>query len=44
MQVLNAKAAAQRVGLSLRTFYSEVSAGRFPRPLQLSERRVGWVE
>ncbi|WP_461382562.1 helix-turn-helix transcriptional regulator [Devosia indica] len=29
-------------GLSRRTIYREVSAGRFPRPVQLSSRRVGW--
>lgn len=44
MNVLNARAVAARVGLSLRTFYAEVSAGRFPRPIQLTERRVGWLE
>ena len=44
MNVLNAKVVAQRVGLSLRTFYAEVSAGRFPKPIQLTTRPVGWLE
>lgn len=31
-------------GLSKRTIYREMKEGRFPRPVQLSIRRVGWRE
>ncbi len=33
---------AARVGLSRRTVYSLISDGSFPRPVQLSVRRVAW--
>lgn len=33
-----------RTGLSRRTLYSEISESRFPRPVQLTARRVGWPE
>ena len=34
----------ERTGLSRRTLYQEVSDSRFPRPVQLTARRVGWPE
>ena len=34
--------ASKITGLSRRTIYREINAGRFPRPVQLSARRVGW--
>ncbi|MBO6717894.1 MAG: AlpA family phage regulatory protein [Rhizobiaceae bacterium] len=34
----------ERTGLSRRTLYQEMSAGRFPRPVQLTARSVGWPE
>lgn len=33
-----------RTGLSRSTIYELVSAGRFPAPIRLSDRRVGWLE
>ena len=36
--------ASKITGLSRRTIYREINAGRFPRPVQLSSRRVGWRE
>lgn len=39
--ILDRKAAAGRVGLSLPTIWREQAAGRFPPYLQLSARRVG---
>lgn len=33
-----------RSGLSRRTIYQEIAEGRFPRPVQLTARRVGWPE
>lgn len=43
-KILKVKETADRVGLSQRMIYLEISAGRFPRPVQLSPRRVGWLE
>ena len=34
----------EQTGLSRRTLYSEISEGRFPKPVQLTARRVGWPE
>lgn len=36
------EAAAALVGLSVTTMDAEIRQGRFPRPRQLSARRVGW--
>jgi prophage regulatory protein len=33
-----------RTGLSRSTIYLRVSQGRFPRPVRLGERAVGWLE
>lgn len=33
-----------RTGLSRSTIYSRVSEGRFPTPISLGGRAVGWVE
>jgi prophage regulatory protein len=32
------------VGFSARTLYKEVAAGRFPRRIQITPGRVGWLE
>ena len=34
----------KRTGLSKSTIYERVSDGRFPRPIALGERSVGWIE
>lgn len=34
----------ERTGLSRRTLYQEISESRFPKAVQLTARRVGWVE
>ncbi|MER9331878.1 AlpA family phage regulatory protein [Mesorhizobium sp. M0488] len=31
-------------GLPRSTIYAKISAGQFPRPIQLSARAVGWLE
>lgn len=31
-------------GLSRATIYNQIKAGAFPRPVQITARRVGWVE
>lgn len=33
-----------RTGLSRSTIYVRVSEGRFPKPISLGNRAVGWVE
>lgn len=42
--ILPIKKAENATGLSKRTIYREMEAGRFPKPVQLSARRVGWRE
>ena len=43
-KILDIAAASDRTGLSRRTIYLEIAEARFPRPIQLTARRVGWVE
>ena len=33
-----------RTGLSNSTLYDEINAGRFPRPVKIGARSVGWVK
>lgn len=44
IRILPIDAVLDRTGLSRRTLYDEISEGRFPRPVQLTRRRVGWPE
>lgn len=32
-----------RTGLSNSTLYDEIAAGRFPKPIKIGARAVGWV-
>lgn len=43
-KILAVKQVLDRTGLSRRTLYQEISQNRFPRPIQLTRRRVGWPE
>lgn len=43
-RILPIGAVLDRTGLARRTLYQEISDGRFPRPVQLTTRRVGWPE
>jgi prophage regulatory protein len=43
-RILPIEKVIDRTGLSRRTLYSEISEGRFPKPVQLTTRRVGWPE
>lgn len=43
-RVLPIEEVLSRTGLSRRTLYNEISEGRFPKPVQLTTRRVGWPE
>ncbi len=33
-----------RTGLSRSTIYLRISEGRFPKPVSLGDRAVGWIE
>lgn len=41
--IVSFKAVASRLGLSRAQIYAMVAYGDFPRPVRLSERRVGFV-
>ncbi len=43
-RLLRLPAVKQRVGLSTSTIYAEIRAGRFPRPVKLSQRVACWPE
>lgn len=42
--ILRLPAVKARTGLSRSTIYLRVSEGRFPRPVALGARAVGWLE
>ena len=42
--ILRLPAVKQRTGLGRSTIYSRIALGKFPRPIRLSERCVGWLE
>ena len=42
--ILRLPAVKMRTGLSRSTIYLLVSQGRFPKPVSLGMRAVGWVE
>ena len=42
--ILRLPAVKARTGLSRSTIYLRVSEGRFPKPVSLGSRAVGWVE
>ena len=42
--VLRLPAVKSRTGLSRSTIYLRVAEGRFPRPINLGGRAVGWME
>lgn len=41
-QILRCPDVVRLTGLSKATVYREVKAGRFPAPIKLTSRRVGW--
>jgi prophage regulatory protein len=43
-RILRLREVRERTGLATSSLYSLISQGRFPRPVQLSERSVGWPE
>ena len=42
--ILRLPAVKTRTGLSRSTIYQRISEGRFPKPVSLGGRAVGWVE
>jgi prophage regulatory protein len=42
--ILRLPAVKTRTGLSRSTIYLRVAEGRFPRPISLGARAVGWVD
>ena len=42
--ILRLPAVKARTGLSRSTLYLRISQGRFPKPISLGGRAVGWVE
>lgn len=44
MRILRLPIVLDRTGLSRSTIYQRVSEGRFPKPVSLGTRAVGWVE
>ena len=43
-RILRLPAVRRRTGLSRSSIYLRISQGRFPKPISLGERAVGWVE
>jgi prophage regulatory protein len=43
-KILRRKSVLELTGLSKTTMYSEIEAGNFPKPVQLTARSVGWKE
>lgn len=43
-RILRRPVVVERTGLSDTSIWREVKAGRFPRPVPLGRRAVGWVE
>lgn len=44
LTILRRKQVEARTGLSRSTIYLRIQEGTFPRPINLGERAVGWVE
>lgn len=42
--ILRLPTVKDRTGLSRSTIYLRIAEGRFPKPISLGDRAVGWVE
>ena len=42
--ILRLPTVKDRTGLSRSTIYLRISEGRFPKPISLGDRAVGWLE
>ena len=43
-RILRLPSVRERTGLSRSSIYLRISEGRFPKPVSLGERAVGWLE
>lgn len=43
-RVIRLRPLTERIGLSKSEIYRRIQAGRFPRPISLGVRAVGWLE
>lgn len=44
ISILRRKQVEKRTGLSRSTIYLRIQEGTFPKPINLGERAVGWLE
>lgn len=44
LTILRRKQVEKRTGLSRSTIYARIARGTFPRPIDLGDRAVGWIE
>jgi len=44
MQILRRPEVSSRTGLARSTLYAAIAAGRFPPPVKIGPRSVGWLE
>ena len=44
MAMLSKKQVVERTGLSPATIWRRIKAGDFPKPVQLTPNRIGWIE
>ena len=44
LSILRRKQVEKRTGLSRSTIYLRIQEGTFPKPINLGERAVGWLE
>jgi prophage regulatory protein len=44
MQILRLPLVKTRTGLSRSTLYKQIADGKFPKPIRLGPRAVGWLE
>jgi prophage regulatory protein len=44
LQVLRLRDVKSRTGKSTSGIYADMASGKFPRPIPLGERTVGWLE
>jgi prophage regulatory protein len=43
-KIIRRPAVVERTGLPVSSLYLLIAQGRFPKPVAISERSVGWVE
>ena len=44
LRILHLPQVIERTGLSRTSIYMAISEGRFPKPIHLTERAVGWID